>query len=165
MSDIRLWKSGPTFLVGRHSKETDHTTDSYSRLQNNNNQPKHILCIMTSLSSLPKSDEPPIVALESVQWSNFFEDDSGKAQGVFGIECKQLSSKHLWTICSCLSIKGVKNFKKSDMRTRRPIVLCSTGPEPRRSHQESRCNAHFASLMCCFLTILLVTLPILGILH
>jgi len=67
------------------------------------------------MSSPSKSIEQIPVVLESVQWTDIFEDENGKALCVFGIEWKDLSSKHLRTICSGLSIKGVKNFKKSDM--------------------------------------------------
>jgi hypothetical protein len=52
---------------------------------------------------------------EGVQWTDFFEDNEGQARGVLQTEWKLLSSKQLRTICSRLSIKGVKNVKKGQM--------------------------------------------------
>ncbi len=64
---------------------------------------------------LPKSDEPTNLDLESVQGTDFIEDYAGKALGVLLVEWKAFSSKQLRSICSCLSVKGVKNAKKSKM--------------------------------------------------
>jgi len=43
------------------------------------------------------------------------EDDEGKAKGIHGFGWETLLSKQLQTICSRLSIKGVKNVKKGEM--------------------------------------------------
>lgn len=63
----------------------------------------------------PLQSEVSCVDLESVQWTDFFQDKEGNVGGVMGIEWKHLSSKQLRTVCSRLSVKGVKNAKKNDM--------------------------------------------------
>ncbi len=47
--------------------------------------------------------------------TDFVQDEHGRAIGVSGLEWKDVSSKQLRTLCSPLSVKGVKNAKKSDM--------------------------------------------------
>ena len=77
--------------------------------------------VTTSMSSPATSSpsppvvEPASVALDSIQWTDIVEDENGKAVGISGIEWKDFSSKQLRTICSRLSVRGVKNAKKSDM--------------------------------------------------
>ena len=81
------------------------------------------------MASLSQSDSQPTtlsiirngttinseVNLEEVKWSDIFEDENGVPTGVLGQQWSSFSSKQLRTICSRLSIKGVKNAKKSDM--------------------------------------------------
>ena len=73
------------------------------------------MSFVANRSTSPPKVDAVSIELESVQWTDFVEDEHGKAIGVCGIEWKEFSSKQLRTICSRLSVKGVKNFKKTDM--------------------------------------------------
>jgi len=53
--------------------------------------------------------------LENLTWERIDVDSVGTAIGVFGISFTQFSSKQLRSICSQLSIRGVKNVKKQLM--------------------------------------------------
>ena len=63
----------------------------------------------------PEGSTTKELNLEEVKWSDTFEDCNGSPKGVFDQEWSTFSSKQLRTICSRLSIKGIKNVKKSDM--------------------------------------------------
>ena len=58
------------------------------------------------------------VNLDDVQWDEFAVDSTGKAIGLLGMLFEDFSSKQLRTICSKLSLKGIKNAKKGEMITR-----------------------------------------------
>ena len=53
--------------------------------------------------------------LLEAQWSDISEDNLGVANGIFGVEWEEFSSKQLRIICTRLNIKGVRNAKKQDM--------------------------------------------------
>ena len=55
------------------------------------------------------------VNVNVIKWSSFDIDDNENPVGAFNITFEKFSSKQLRTICSRLSVKGVKNVKKQDM--------------------------------------------------
>jgi hypothetical protein len=55
-----------------------------------------------------------VTTLENVQWGDICEDEEGKASGVLNSKWSALSKK-LRTICTRLSIKGMKNVRKAQM--------------------------------------------------
>ena len=116
-------KVGSDFF-GRTVGHTSGSSRTWLMLLINKNEAQcsitsyHFIIVMSFVakrSTSPPNVDAVSIELESVQWTDFVEDEHGKAIGVCGIEWKEFSSKQLRTICSRLSVKGVKNFKKTDM--------------------------------------------------
>lgn len=53
--------------------------------------------------------------MESVAWTDVETDESGVATGVLGKSWRSFTSKQLRLVCSLLSVRGVKNARKSVM--------------------------------------------------
>lgn len=70
---------------------------------------------MSSENVVSPIASPRLVNVDNATWEDIHEDDGGEAAGIFGIAWGCYSSKQLRTICSKLSVRGVKNAKKADM--------------------------------------------------
>jgi hypothetical protein len=55
------------------------------------------------------------VNLEQVTWDDIAADSEGQAITVSGHAFALLSARNLRTLCSRLSIRGIKNIKKNEM--------------------------------------------------